>query len=43
MTSVNDKDYDPLEGLEIYFDYVTKLYDVYNTLKFVYSVYNIND
>jgi hypothetical protein len=30
LTSVDDKDYDPLEGFEVYFDYISKLYDVFS-------------
>ena len=43
VTSINDKDYDPLEGFEVYFDYISKLYDTFNQIKFVYSVYNLTD
>ena len=40
---MSDKDYDPMEGVELYFDYLTKLYDNFNSVKFVYSIYNLND
>ena len=42
-TQMSDKDYDPMEGVELYFDYLTKLYDNFNSVKFVYSIYNLND
>jgi hypothetical protein len=42
-SAMEDKDYDPMEGIELYFDYVTKLYDMFNSIKFVYSIYNLND
>jgi hypothetical protein len=43
ISGTNDQDYDPLEGFELYFDYVSKLYDVYQSMKFVYAIFNLND
>ena len=42
-SAIEDKDYDPMEGIELYFDYITKLYDMFNSIKFVYSIYNLHD
>ena len=42
-TQMSEKEYDPMEGIELYFDYLSKLYDSFSSVKFVYSIYNLND
>jgi hypothetical protein len=37
------RDYDPLDGFNFYFDYVSKLFDAFNGMRFVFGIYNIND
>jgi hypothetical protein len=38
-----EKDYNPLDGFSFYFDYVSRLFDSFGAMKFVFGIYNLHD
>ena len=36
-------EYDPIDGFDIYFDYISKLFAAFQSVRIVYSMQNVND